>query len=84
VVSLTVLNLSELQRGERARVVGVACGGHERRRLTELGVRAGAVVQVVRRAPLGGALAVRVGGGLLALRPRNAASVMVELEAGDG
>jgi ferrous iron transport protein A len=77
------VDLSQLRRGERATVVGVACGGHERRRLTELGLRAGAAVQVVRRAPFGGALAVRVGGGLLALRPQNAAHVVVELVAPD-
>lgn len=78
------MNLSELPRGVRARVVGVACGGPERRRLTELGLRTGAAVQVVRQGPLGGALAVRVGGGQLALRPQNAAHILVELEARDG
>ena len=53
------MDLSQLQRGERAKVVGVACAGAERRRLTELGLRAGA------------------------LRPHNAAHVVVEPETPD-
>jgi ferrous iron transport protein A len=60
------------------RVVELTADGRERRRLTELGVHRGAVVEVVRRAPFGGPIALRVGGGLLALRPGNARRVIVE------
>jgi ferrous iron transport protein A len=72
------VNLCEVADGRHARVVSLASVGAERRRLTELGVRHGAVVQVVRRAPLQGPIAIRVGGGLLALRPENARRVLVE------
>jgi Fe2+ transport system protein FeoA len=50
----------------------------ERRRLVEMGLRTGAVVEVVRQAPLGGPIALRVGGGLLALRIENASRIEVE------
>lgn len=54
----------------------------EQRRLTELGVRHGARVEVLRRAPFGGPLALRVADGLLALRRTQAARIVVA-EAAD-
>lgn len=52
----------------------------EQRRLTELGVRHGARVEVLRRAPFGGPLALRVADGLLALRRTQAARIVVAEE----
>jgi ferrous iron transport protein A len=52
----------------------------EQRRLTELGVRHGARVEVLRRAPFGGPLALRVADGLLALRRSQAARIVVAEE----
>jgi ferrous iron transport protein A len=54
-----------------------------RQRLTELGLRHGAQVEVLRRAPLGGPVALRVGGGRLALRRAQAEQVGVRLAAAD-
>ena len=68
--------------GELAKVLAVTLGGADQRRLIELGVRNGATVEVVRRAPFGGPLAIRVNGGLLALRTENARSVLVAAGAG--
>ena len=76
------MNLSEVAVGQRARVLAVAVGGADQRRLIELGVRSGAMVEVVRRAPFGGPLAIRVNGGLLALRTDNARDVLVAATAG--
>lgn len=54
----------------------------DQRRLTELGLRHGARVEVLRRAPFGGPLALRVAdGGLLALRRTQAARIVVVEEA---
>ena len=56
----------------------------QRHRLTELGVRHGVEVEVLRRAPFGGPLALCLpGGGLLALR-RNQAAWILAAERGDG
>jgi len=63
--------------GQLVKVLGVTVGSADQRRLIELGVRRGAVVEVVRRAPFGGPLAIRVNGGLLALRAENARNVLV-------
>ncbi len=69
--------------GQRARVLAVAINGADQRRLIELGVRSGALVEVVRRAPFGGPLAIRVNSGLLALRTDNARDVLVAAVPGD-
>lgn len=53
----------------------------EQRRLTELGLRRGARVEVLRRAAFGGPLALRVADGLLALRRTQAAGIVVASEA---
>lgn len=53
----------------------------DQQRLTELGLRHGARVEVLRRAPFGGPIALRIGdGGLLALRPAQAAWIVVAEE----
>jgi ferrous iron transport protein A len=55
----------------------------DQRRLLELGLRAGARVEVLRQAPFGGPLAVRVAGGLLALRRSQAGRIEVATEPVD-
>lgn len=56
----------------------------ERRRLTELGLRDGAQIEVLRRAPFGGPMAVRVDGARIALRLAQAAQVGVRPDPADG
>lgn len=63
----------------RISILTADAGDH--RRLTELGLRHGARVEVLRRAPFGGPLALRVAdGALLALRREQAARILVEEE----
>jgi ferrous iron transport protein A len=50
----------------------------ERRRLLALGLRPGAVVEVLLKAPLGDPLEVRAGDTFLLLRRSEASQVMVE------
>ncbi|WP_460378111.1 FeoA family protein, partial [Thermus brockianus] len=67
--------LSALSPGRRARVLQVA---PERRRLLALGLRPGALVEVLLQAPLGDPLEVRAGEAFLLLRKEEAQAVMVE------
>ncbi len=60
--------LDTLKPGECAHVVGLDPAHPLRRRLLELGFVRGAPVSVVRRAPMGDPLEVRVNGTDLALR----------------
>ena len=65
-------------------VAAVTAHPAEQRRLTELGLRHGARVEVIRRAPFGGPLALRVADGLLALRRSQAGGIAVIEEGSDG
>ena len=70
--------LSEMQPGERGAVVKVAGDAEAARRLMEMGLMRGTAVEVVRRAPLGDPLEVKVRGFMLTLRRAEAEHIEVE------
>ena len=74
---ILMTRLSELQQGERVRVVSVD-GGEMGRRLVEMGVYPGREVALVCCAPLRDPIAYQVGGSRLSLRRSEAALVTVE------
>lgn len=85
----TVLALSHLPTGQRARVLSLrqapgapasSATSDWPRQLAELGFEPGETVQLLRRAPFGGdPLVVRVGGSTYALRRAEAECVLVGL-----
>lgn len=75
--------LAALQVGQSARVQRVGGSGTLRRRLMEMGLVAGAQVTLVRVAPLGDPLQIRVRGYDLALRRAEARLVSLILPAHD-
>lgn len=70
--------LSELKPGDRARVVAVEGSGDAVRRLMDLGLIRGTPVDVVRMAPLGDPIEVRIRGFMLSLRRAEADHITVE------
>lgn len=70
--------LSELVPGDRGKVVRVAGDAEAARRLMEMGLMRGTTVEVVRRAPLGDPLEVKVRGFMLTLRQAEAEHIEVE------
>jgi Fe2+ transport system protein FeoA len=76
--------LSLVRRGERASVVRVGGSGPAHRRIVEMGLVPGTPVEVVRVAPLGDPIEVRVRGFSLSLRKHEAAEVEVDVESGEG
>lgn len=70
--------LAELAAGERARVVAVDAGSDAARRLMDLGLIRGTPVEVMRRAPLGDPIEVRLRGFMLTLRRSEAEHITVE------
>ena len=73
----SALSLAELPVGTRARVISVAGSGAIARRLLEMGVVPGAPVRVIKTAPLGDPLEVRVRSYHLALRRTEAQRIKV-------
>ena len=70
--------LSELEPGERGTVKKVAGDADAARRLMEMGLMRGTTVEVIRTAPLGDPLEVRVRGFMLTLRRAEAEHIEVE------
>ena len=71
--------LSALRPGARAKIVKVGGGGPVHRRIMDMGVVPGTVVQVERVAPLGDPIEVILKGYHLSLRKEEAANVYVEV-----
>jgi len=74
----TAENLGALPLGQRGRVVGFDLRPEHRQRLLEMGLTVGAEFQVVRFAPLGDPIDIKVRGYHLSLRKHDAAGVRIE------
>ena len=81
--TLSGKTLAQLPIGVRARVISVGGSGSVARRLMEMGVVPGAPVSVVRVAPLGDPLQIRVRGYHLALRRTEAQTILVSTVTDD-
>ncbi|MDX2223053.1 MAG: FeoA family protein [Rhodospirillaceae bacterium] len=77
-LAATGRHLGMLQPGDRARVVALARGNRQyRERLLAFGLTPGTTLEVVRMAPLGDPIEIRVRGFALSLRRDEAAAVAV-------
>ena len=72
------MKLSELHPGQKAIIKSIGDIGELKNRLMELGVLCGEPVQVVRVAPLGDPIEIRIGNEHLALRDEDAQKIEVE------
>jgi Fe2+ transport system protein FeoA/Mn-dependent DtxR family transcriptional regulator len=70
--------MGELQVGSQARVVEIAGSGKHQRRMLDMGFVPGAEVTTVRKAPLGDPIEYRIKGTAVALRSKDANTVLVE------
>ncbi len=70
--------LAELRPGDRGRVAAVGGDADASRRLMDLGLIRGTTVEVIRTAPLGDPMEVRVRGFMLTLRRAEAEHITVE------
>jgi Fe2+ transport system protein FeoA len=71
-------SLSTLSLGQKGRVLGFSLPPEHRQRLLEMGLTIGAQFEVVRFAPLGDPIEIKVRGYYLSLRKNEAAGVLVE------
>ncbi|MDA8125897.1 MAG: DtxR family transcriptional regulator [Deltaproteobacteria bacterium] len=73
------VQLKDLPPGRKGRVVKVTIAGDTGKRMVEMGVTAGSLIEVERVAPLGDPLEVKVKGYHLSLRKEEAAGIEVAL-----
>jgi len=69
--------LKDLKPGDRARVERIEGGGALRRRMMDMGIVPGVELEVIRCAPLGGPLQLRLKGYYLAMRRGECAKIKV-------
>jgi Fe2+ transport system protein FeoA len=71
-------SLSQLQPGESSRVLHLDCQGQARQRLMEMGLTPGVDVELVRFAPLGDPVDIKVRGYHLSIRRAEADLIAIE------
>jgi len=72
-------NLNTLEPGERGTILRITAKGTVRQRIAEMGLSPGAVVTMVRRAPLNDPLEFIVRGYHITLRNSEAADIVVDV-----
>lgn len=73
----TVIPLTTLQAGTHAVIVSIQIPHENRGRLLEMGVLTGTRIELIRRAPLGDPLEIKVRGYNLSLRKHEADLILV-------
>ncbi len=76
---MITVELSSLKPGQKGRVARVTGDAAVRKRLVDMGITSGTEVELLRVAPLGDPVEVRVKGYCLSLRKEEAKSVKVEI-----
>lgn len=73
------MNLARLKPGEKGRITAMGAIGPLKRRLMDMGVLVGEEVQVVKVAPLGDPIEVKIKSYSLSLRKKEAEGIVVEV-----
>jgi len=73
--------LSALKPNEKAQVKGISGEGSLKRKLLDMGILPGVILEVVKLAPLGDPMEVKVKGYHLSLRKEEASRISVEVVA---
>ena len=73
------MNLAKLQPGEKGIITSIGSIGPLKRRLMDMGVLIGEEIQVLKRAPLGDPIEVKIKSYNLSLRKKEAEGIGVEV-----
>jgi Fe2+ transport system protein FeoA len=74
-----ILTLEDVKSGQAVRVVRVGGDGPIRRRLLDMGIRAGEIIKMVKSAPLKDPLEISLNNGHMSIRRSEAALISVEI-----
>lgn len=73
------MNLSAIKPGDRATITKIEVAGPLKRRLMDMGILVGEEVRVVKVAPLGDPIEVKIKNYSLSLRKKEARNILVEV-----
>jgi Fe2+ transport system protein FeoA len=76
--AMATANLKDLKPGEKGKVLKISARGEASKRIVEMGVTPGAVVEIERVAPLGDPIDIKVKGYHLSLRKEEAQGIEIE------
>lgn len=76
----TTATLAGLKPGSRAVILGLTASGEMRRRLEDIGFVPSTSVVCIRYSPLGDPLAYRIRGSIIALRRKDAETILIREE----
>jgi DtxR family Mn-dependent transcriptional regulator len=76
--TMVVVKLKDLKPGQRGKVLRISARGETNKRIVEMGVTPGSVVEVERVAPLGDPIEMKVKGYHLSLRKEEAEGIEIE------
>lgn len=76
-MSKDCIPLFEVSVGSRAKVFELLSAGLSRRRMLDLGLIPGTVMDVIRKSPLGDPIAYNIRGALIALREEESKQILV-------
>lgn len=71
--------LNELEIGKKAKVISLLFKKNERRRILDLGIIKGTIIEAVQKSPAGDPIAYFIRGTLVAIRSEDAKKCLVEL-----
>lgn len=74
-------SLNDMKPGQTGTILGIAGRGPVRRRLLDLGIRAGEMIKMIKAAPLKDPLEISLHNGHLSIRRSEAALIAVEIES---
>ncbi len=73
-----ICRLSDMERGETARVCDILADGRIRRRLQDMGIVEGTKIECLQKSPLGDPIAFLIRGAVVALRSEDSDYVLIE------
>ena len=74
-----ILSLNKLKEGEKGMVTKLLFHGDDKRRILDLGLVTGTIVESVQKSPAGNPIAYLIRGAVMALRNEDACNVIVKL-----
>lgn len=72
------MKLNELKRGESAKIIKIENRGELKKRLVDMGINSGQLIELKRNAPLGDPQEFRINNNSIAIRKEDAEFIVVE------
>lgn len=73
------ISLSKIPVGSKVQVLNLLSTGLPRRRMLDLGLIPGTIIDVIRKSPLGDPIAYNIRGAMIALRKEESDQILVKL-----